>query len=58
MKVVKLKKERCPDKIIEIEIPISVFKEEIYDYQDSTPYYKYYYINKKGNKKECKIKYL
>lgn len=40
----------------EVFIPEGVIKEEVYDYQDPAPYYKYYYTSKKGNKKECKIK--
>jgi len=57
MKIVKLKKD-FPDIISEIEVPEGVFKEEVTDYQDTKPYYKYFYINKKGNKKECEVKYI
>ena len=42
----------------EVNIPEGVIKEEIYDYQDPAPYYKYYYISKKGNRKPCKIKWV
>lgn len=57
MKTVKLKREFTPDRVIEIEIPEGVFKETVYDYQDSSPYHVYYYINKKGIKKKCEIKW-
>ncbi len=55
---VKLRRERVPDRIVEVEIPLEVVKEKAYDYQDSAPYFKYYYVSKKGNKKECKIKWV
>jgi hypothetical protein len=58
MKTVKLKRERVPDRVVEIEIPEGVTKEKVYDYQDPAPYYKYFYITKKGNKKECKVKWV
>jgi hypothetical protein len=58
MKTVKLRRERVPDRIVEIEIPEGVIKEKVYDYQDPAPYDKYFYISKKGNKKECKIKWV
>lgn len=41
----------------EVYIPKGVIKEFIYDYQDAKGYYKYYYISKKGKKKECKIQW-
>lgn len=53
---VKLTKEDYITK--EVYIPEGVTKEKVYDYQDPEPYYKYYYMSKKGNKKECKIKWV
>lgn len=55
---VKLKKEIFTGVIREIELPEGVIKEKVYDYQDPAPYYKYYYISKKGKTKECKIKWV
>lgn len=55
---IKLRKEFTPYRIVEVEIPEGVIKEKVYDCQDPEPYYKYFYINKKGNKKECKIKWI
>ena len=54
MKKVKLKKDFNYE-IKEIEIPEGVKKEWTEDYQDSKGYWKYYYVSKKGQKKECEV---
>ena len=56
MMTVKLTKENYITK--EVDIPEGVVKEKVYDYQDPYPYYKYFYISKKGNRKECKIEWV
>ena len=56
MITVKLTKENDITK--EVDIPEGVVKEKVYDYQDPYPYYKYFYISKKGNRKECKIEWV
>lgn len=58
MKTVKLRKEIFTGIIEEVEIPDGVTKEKIYDYQDPAPYYKYFYMSKKGIRKECEIKWV
>ena len=58
MKTVKLRKDIFTGTEKEVYIPKGVIKEKTYDYQDQKPYYKYYYISKKGNKKECKVKWV
>lgn len=57
MKTVKLKRN-FPYEPKEIEIPEGVTKEWVEDYQDNRGYWKYFYINKKGNKKECKVEWV
>jgi hypothetical protein len=56
MIIVTLTKENYIEK--EVNIPKGVIKEKVYDYQDFAPYFKYYYISKKGKKKLCKIKWI
>jgi len=58
MKTVKLKREFVPDRTVEVDVPNGCFKERVFDYQDPEPYYKYFYINKHGVKKECNIKFV
>jgi len=58
MKEVKISRNPITGDERVIEVPEGCFKELTYDYQDSKPYYKYFYISKKGKKKECKIKYV
>lgn len=57
-RTVKLKKEIFSGIIDEVFIPFGCFKEKIFDNQDTKPYFKYFYISKKGIKKECKIKWI
>jgi hypothetical protein len=56
MITVTLTKENYIEK--EVNVPEGVIKEKVYDYQDPAPYFKYYYISKKGSRKPCKIKWV
>lgn len=58
MKVkVKLKRDFNFD-ILEVEVPENVIREWVNDYQDTKGYWKYFYISKKGKKKECEINWV